>query len=66
MRVALVEPGMVATDLIEDSSGRSDSSLSEIEWLDAEDIADAVNYVVTRPRRASVNEMLVRPTEQVR
>ena len=34
--------------------------------MEAEDIADAVVYVVTRPRRAAVNEMLVRPTEQTR
>ncbi len=66
VRVALVEPGMVATELTEDSGGRSDPSLSEIEWLHAEDIAEAVEHVVTRPRRASVNEILVRPTEQVR
>jgi len=30
----------------------------------AEDIADAVRYIVTRDRRVAVNEMLVRPTEQ--
>jgi NADP-dependent 3-hydroxy acid dehydrogenase YdfG len=34
--------------------------------LRAEDIADAVAYVVSRPRRVAVNEVLVRPTEQVR
>ena len=28
------------------------------------DIADAVAYIVTRPRRVAVNEMLVRPTNQ--
>jgi len=27
-------------------------------------IADAIHYVVTRPRRVAVNEMLIRPTEQ--
>jgi len=32
--------------------------------LQSEDIADAVAYVVTRPRRVAVNEMLVRPTNQ--
>jgi len=34
------------------------------ELLHAEDIADAVSYIVTRPRRITVNEILVRPTEQ--
>jgi NADP-dependent 3-hydroxy acid dehydrogenase YdfG len=30
----------------------------------ADDIADAITYIVTRPRRMAVNEMLIRPTEQ--
>ncbi len=36
------------------------------EPLLADDIADAVLYIVTRPRHAAVNEILVRPTEQAR
>jgi NADP-dependent 3-hydroxy acid dehydrogenase YdfG len=35
-----------------------------MERLEAEDIAEAIGYMVTRPRRMAVNEMLVRPTEQ--
>ena len=36
----------------------------DIERLEAEDIADAIAYIVTRPWRVAVNEMLIRPTEQ--
>jgi NADP-dependent 3-hydroxy acid dehydrogenase YdfG len=35
-----------------------------MERLEAEDIADAIGYVVTRSRRVAINEVLVRPTEQ--
>jgi len=35
-----------------------------IERLESEDIADAITYIVTRPRRMAINEVLVRPTEQ--
>ena len=32
--------------------------------MEADDIADAIAYIVTRPRHVAVNEMLIRPTEQ--
>ena len=34
--------------------------------MDAADIADAITYIVTRPRHVAVSELLVRPTEQER
>jgi len=34
--------------------------------MQAGDIADAIIYIVTRPRHVAVNEMLIRPTEQER
>jgi NADP-dependent 3-hydroxy acid dehydrogenase YdfG len=40
------------------------SQFTNIELMHAEDIADAVTYIVTRPRHVAVNEMLIRPTEQ--
>lgn len=30
----------------------------------ADDIADAISYIVTRPRRVAINELLIRPIEQ--
>jgi NADP-dependent 3-hydroxy acid dehydrogenase YdfG len=35
-----------------------------MERMESEDIADAIAYIVTRPRRVAINEMLVRPTDQ--
>ena len=32
--------------------------------MEAEDIAEAVEFIVTRPRHVAVNEVLIRPTEQ--
>ncbi|HEY0279721.1 MAG TPA: SDR family NAD(P)-dependent oxidoreductase [Solirubrobacterales bacterium] len=68
VRVSLVEPGAVITELAshnrpevqEEMKGR----FGEIERLEAGDIADAISYVVTRPRHVAINEILVRPTEQ--
>jgi len=33
--------------------------------LEAQDIAEAIVFVVTRPRHMAVNEVLIRPTQQV-
>ncbi len=68
VRVAVVEPGAVKTELIEhvrpEIRAASSARFANMERLEAEDIADAITYVVTRPRRMAVNELLVRPTEQ--
>jgi NADP-dependent 3-hydroxy acid dehydrogenase YdfG len=68
LRVALVEPGAVDTELPThlrpEIRERQAQRLADTERLHADDIADAVAYVVTRPRRVAVNEVLVRPTEQ--
>jgi NADP-dependent 3-hydroxy acid dehydrogenase YdfG len=68
VRVSLVEPGATDTEL----SGHNRPEVlagikkrfADVERLRAEDIADAITYVVTRPRHVAVNEILVRPTEQ--
>ena len=36
------------------------------ERMEATDIAETISFIVTRPRRVAVNEVLVRPTEQER
>jgi len=35
-----------------------------IEPLQSEDVANAVAYAVGQPQRVSVNEILIRPTQQ--
>ena len=68
VRVSLVEPGAVSTEL----AGHNRPEILEqmgkrfagVERMVAEDIADAIGYIVTRPRRVAINEVLIRPTEQ--
>ena len=38
--------------------------LEGMQMLRPEDIADAVAYMVTRPRHAAISEMWVRPVDQ--
>jgi NADP-dependent 3-hydroxy acid dehydrogenase YdfG len=69
VRVTLVEPGAVATEL----SGHNRPEVLEqmakrfqgVTPLAAEDIADAVLYAIGQPQNVSVNEVLVRPSGQV-
>jgi NADP-dependent 3-hydroxy acid dehydrogenase YdfG len=35
-----------------------------VERLESIDIAETIGFIVTRPRRVAVNEVLIRPTEQ--
>ena len=68
VRVSLVEPGATATEL---ASHNRPEILEMIRArperrMEAADIADAIMYIVTRPRHVAVNEMLIRPTEQER
>ncbi|OLE28035.1 MAG: oxidoreductase [Actinobacteria bacterium 13_1_20CM_3_71_11] len=70
VRVSLIEPGAVATELAGHNRPEILATIrqqfGDAERLEAADIADAVHYIVSRPRRMAVNEMLVRPTEQSR
>jgi NADP-dependent 3-hydroxy acid dehydrogenase YdfG len=68
VRVSLVEPGATATEL---ASHNRPEVLEAMrgqfgQVMEAEDIAGAITYIVTRPRHVAVNEMLIRPTEQER
>ncbi|MGP0048376.1 MAG: SDR family NAD(P)-dependent oxidoreductase [Solirubrobacteraceae bacterium] len=68
VRVSVVEPGAVGTELSSHNRPEIQDQIrerfSDIEILLAHDIADAVTFVVTRPRRVAVNEILIRPSEQ--
>lgn len=68
VRVSLVEPGATSTELASHNRPEVQQQMRQrfgnIERLEAEDIASAIAYIVTRPRRTAVNEILIRPTEQ--
>ncbi len=68
VRVSLIEPGAVATELqghnrpeIEEQIRRR---FADIEIMRAEDIADAILYMVTRPPHLAINELMLRPSAQ--
>jgi NADP-dependent 3-hydroxy acid dehydrogenase YdfG len=68
VRSSLIEPGATESELVSHvrDEVREELTVNVAQMLRAEDIADAIVYIVTRPRHVAVNEILVRPTEQVR
>jgi len=68
VRVGVLEPGGVDTELGSHNGGvmRDDieAFYEATEVLEADDIADGIVYMVTRPRHASVSELWIMPTDQ--
>jgi NADP-dependent 3-hydroxy acid dehydrogenase YdfG len=68
VRVGVLEPGGVATELGTHNSGAMrehiDAFVESTEILEAQDIAEGIAFMVTRPRRASIAELWVMPTDQ--
>lgn len=68
VRVSVVEPGVVATELttrmkpeVAEKNMKPFAGITELEPVD---VADIISFIVTRPWRSAINEVLVRPTEQ--
>jgi len=72
IRVTVIEPGFVETELqghntnpmIQAATEKMRQDIGQV--LSAEDIANAILYAAGQPDHVSVNEVLVRPTGQVR
>jgi NADP-dependent 3-hydroxy acid dehydrogenase YdfG len=68
VRVIVVEPGAVATELVDHITHEETKEGSEQFYdataINADDIAQIIAFAVSRPRSVSINEILVRPTAQ--
>jgi NADP-dependent 3-hydroxy acid dehydrogenase YdfG len=72
VRVCVIEPGFVDTELqghnehpmVVEATEKTRKEIGDL--LQAEDIANAILYVVSQPPHVNVNEILIRPTGQQR
>jgi NADP-dependent 3-hydroxy acid dehydrogenase YdfG len=68
VRVMVIEPGAVATELTDHITHPDTKQAAEQMYkqlaITADDIAQVIAFAVTRPRRMTLNEILVRPTAQ--
>jgi NADP-dependent 3-hydroxy acid dehydrogenase YdfG len=69
VRSIVIEPGAVDTELsdhIRDGIREQvRQRFVDIEMLSGDDVAETIAYAVTRPWHVSLNEILIRPTEQM-
>jgi NADP-dependent 3-hydroxy acid dehydrogenase YdfG len=69
VRFSVVEPGLTRTELVGHQQpavqDRMAARFADVEQLHPDDIAEAVEYIVTSPRRRAVAEIVIRPTDQV-
>ncbi|HOT15479.1 MAG TPA: SDR family oxidoreductase [Bacteroidales bacterium] len=68
IKVTSIAPGMVETEFsivrFHGDTNRAKKFYDGLTPLNADDIADAILYVVTRPAHVCINEMLIMPTAQ--
>jgi NADP-dependent 3-hydroxy acid dehydrogenase YdfG len=70
IRVTVIEPGAVSTELISHNRDEIKDVITrrfgDMTTMQPQDIANAIVYTLGQPSYVSINEVLVRPTRQVR
>ncbi len=68
IRVTLIEPGVVATELpnhiTHNETRQGVQQLYCQAEVTADDIAEVIGFVLSRPRHLAINEVLLRPSGQ--
>ncbi|KAL2742996.1 farnesol dehydrogenase-like [Vespula maculifrons] len=64
IRVTSISPGLVSTEIF-DANNFNVKSLMDLPALEAEDIANAVIYVIGTPQRVHITELIIRPLGEV-
>jgi len=70
VRVSEIDPGMVKTDFslvrFAGDTARADAVYRGVTPLTAEDIAECILFVVTRPSHVDIDQLVIRPRDQAR
>ena len=62
--VSVVAPGAVATEMQDLTKDQQHEGIAREEILCPEDVADAIHYILTRPRRCDVHDLRIEPRMQ--
>ncbi|OBB20212.1 SDR family oxidoreductase [Mycolicibacterium elephantis] len=69
VRVSAVEPGIVETELqghVTDPGAQEwlDGTRDQIDWLAPDDVAEAIEFLVSQPARVNLQQLTIMPTRQ--
>jgi 3-hydroxy acid dehydrogenase/malonic semialdehyde reductase len=64
IKVSVIQPGSVATDMQECSEDEKREAVARQEMLHAEDVAEAIRFTLTRPAHADVVNLRIEPRLQ--
>jgi 3-hydroxy acid dehydrogenase/malonic semialdehyde reductase len=68
IRVSAIHPGLVETEFSEvrfkGDTDRAKTVYKDFKALQAEDIADIIHFVITRPYHVNIEDLVVYPTAQ--
>lgn len=65
IKISLIEPGAVDTDMQAESTEKKKENVEKLEMLTADDIAMAVLYCLSQPKRCDVVDIKIRPHLQL-
>lgn len=65
IKVSLIEPGAVTSDMQTDSKEEQQKKIEKMEMLEAEDIAMSVLFCLSQPKRCDIVTMQIRPHLQI-
>ena len=64
IRIGAVAPGVVLNELWGFDKAEAEARLASGEGITSEDVADAVRYMLTRPRRVNIRDLVILPSAQ--
>lgn len=65
VKVSVVEPGSIATDMVDETPEEQEKMIRECRMLRPEDIAEAMLYLIRQPEWCDVIELKLRPHQQL-
>lgn len=65
IKVTVIEPGKVATDMVDMPEAEMEKRIAELQMLRPEDIAATVLFALVQPKRTDIVSLQIRPHRQV-